>query len=144
MLALVGALGQTANLVVTKFALTDGYSALSATEVRILIALVMLCLLASFQGELGRSVRKLSNKRAFLFVTAGAIAGPFLGIWFSYIAIQHTRIGIASTIMATPPLILIPLSAIFLGEKTSLRGWVGTLVAFAGVGVLLWQTGEGV
>ena len=143
-LALVGALGQTANLVVTKFALTDGYSALSATEVRILIALVMLCLLASFQGELGRSVQKLSNKKAFSFVIAGAIAGPFLGIWFSYIAIQHTRIGIASTIMATPPLILIPLSAIFFGEKTSLRGWVGTLVAFAGVGVLLWQTGEGV
>ena len=142
-LALVGALGQTANLVVTKFALTDGYSALSATEVRILVALVMLCLLAIFQGELIHSVRKLSNKRAFIFVTAGAIAGPFLGIWFSYIAIQHTRIGIASTIMATPPLILIPLSAIFFGERTSMRGWVGTLIAFAGVGVLLWQTGEG-
>ncbi len=139
-LALIGALGQTVNLVVTKYALVDGYSALSATEVRIFVALVLLWVLAGCQGHLVRSIKQMRNPRAALFVMAGAIAGPFLGIWFSYVAIQNTRVGIAATIMATPPLLLIPLSALFFNEKTSLRGWLGTLIAFMGVAVLLWES----
>lgn len=137
LLALVGALGQTANLVVTKFALVDGYSALSATEVRILVSMLLLWGWAGARGQWASSLAKLHDRTAMLLILGGAIAGPFLGIWFSYIAIQHTRVGIASTIMATPPLLLIPLSAIFLGEKTSVRGWMGTIVALAGVALLV-------
>ena len=86
------------------------------------------------------SIHQMRNRLAALFVVAGAIAGPFLGIWFSYIAIQNTRVGIAATIMATPPLLLIPLSALCFGEKTSLRGWIGTLFALLGIVLLLWNT----
>ncbi|MCH2183041.1 MAG: DMT family transporter [Mariniblastus sp.] len=139
-LALVGAVGQTANLIVTKYALIDGYSTLSATEVRIFVALVILWMLAGCQGQLVRSFKQMRNPVAALFVLAGAIAGPFLGIWFSYVSIQNTRVGIAATIMATPPLLLIPLSALFFKEKTSWRGWVGTIVAFLGIVLLLWDS----
>ncbi len=139
-LALVGSAGQTINLVVTKYALVDGYSALAATEVRIFVALVVLWFIAGCQGKLVESIHQMRNRLAALFVVAGAIAGPFLGIWFSYIAIQNTRVGIAATIMATPPLLLIPLSALCFGEKTSLRGWIGTLFALLGIVLLLWNT----
>ncbi len=137
LLALVGALGQTANLVVTKYALVDGYSALSATEVRILVSMLLLWGWAGARGQWSSSLSKLRDRTAMLLILGGAIAGPFLGIWFSYIAIQNTRVGIASTIMALPPLLLIPLSAIFLGERTSVRGWFGTMLALLGVGLLV-------
>lgn len=44
-----------------------------------------------------------SYLKAFLFTLRGSIAGPFLGITFSLIAILNTKVGIAATIMATPP-----------------------------------------
>ena len=41
-MAFLGALGQTSNLIFSKFALLDGYSALSATQIRILIGGIVL------------------------------------------------------------------------------------------------------
>ncbi len=135
-LAIVGALGQTANLIVTKYALVDGYSELSATEVRVFVSVVILAGWATVRGNLFRTLAKLTDVRAVLCTALGAFVGPFLGIWFSYIAIQNTRIGIAATIMATPPLLLIPLSAMFLHERITIRGFMGTVLAIVGVGIL--------
>ena len=139
-LALVGVLGQTANLVVTKYALVDDYSELSATSVRILVALVWLTVWMACRGQLWSAWRSLSDIRACIYTAAGAFVGPFLGIWFSYIAIEATRIGVAATIMATPPLILIPLGRMFLNERITPRAIVGTVVAIIGVAVLFWRS----
>lgn len=135
-LALVGALGQTGNLIITKYALVDEYSELSATELRILVSLVFLLVWAAARGKLVSSFRKLQHRKAFWQTSLGALIGPFLGIWFSYIAIQHGRIGIAATIISLSPLLLIPLSAMVLHEKISRRATIGTLIAMAGVAVL--------
>jgi drug/metabolite transporter (DMT)-like permease len=135
-MAVIGALGQTANLVVTKYALIDGYSALSATLIRIFVALIALWLLAGWRGEVRSSISKLQDRRALLAIMAGALVGPFLGIWFSLIAVQNSRVGIASTIMALPPVLLIPLTAIFLKERVTLRALLGTGIAIGGVSLL--------
>ncbi len=139
-MAVLGALGQTSNLVVTKYALLDGYSALSATLIRIFVALIALWLLAGWRGEVRSSINKLQDRGALLAIMAGALVGPFLGIWFSLIAVQNSRVGIASTIMALPPVLLIPLTAIFLKEKVTARALLGTGIAIGGVS-LLFLTG---
>lgn len=133
-----GAVGQTGNLVLSKYALVDGYSALSATLVRILVGVVAMWGWAIVRGQARPLVRKLRLDRpATGAVIGGAIVGPFLGIWFSLIAVQLARLGIASTIMALPPVILIPLTAIFFRDRMSWRGAAGTVVAFGGVALLL-------
>ncbi len=68
--------------------------------------------------------------------------GPFLGIWFSLIAIQNSRLGIAATLMALPPILLIPIEYIVYKRKVSLRGILGTLVAIAGVILILLLNGS--
>jgi drug/metabolite transporter (DMT)-like permease len=135
-LAFVGALGQTANLVLTKYALVGGYSELSATLCRVLVAVVWLLAWTVMSGELISTFAKYKDGRALLYVAAGAFVGPFLGIWLSYIAIQKTRIGVAATIMATPPLLLLPLSAMFLHHRVTVRAVVGTVLAIVGVSLL--------
>lgn len=135
-LAFVGVLGQTANLVLTKYALADNYSELSATSVRLLVALVWLIVWTAGRSQLAATLRSCSDWRAVTYTAAGAFVGPFLGIWFSYIAIQATRIGVAATLMATPPLILIPLCALFLNERVTLRAILGTTFAIVGVAIL--------
>ena len=135
-LAFVGVLGQTANLVLTKYALVDDYSELSATLARVLVAVVWLVIWTVMNGSLVETVKKYKDVRALCYVAAGAFVGPFLGIWLSYIAIQKTRIGVAATIMATPPLLLLPLSAFFLKEHVSARAITGTVLAIVGVALL--------
>ncbi len=137
MFALVGALGQTGNLIITKYALVDDFSTLTATQIRIFYSIVILTLWAICRGQLGTVVRKLADLKATLFIAVGALVGPFIGIWLSYIAINNTKIAIASVIMALPPVLLIPIAWYWLGEKATRRSIIGTLLAVIAIGVLL-------
>lgn len=137
-LALIGALGQTANLIVTKFAIKDNdYSELSATEVRILVSLSALLGYFIIRGEIAEMTRNFfKDAVAFAQTSVAALIGPVLGIWLSYIAIQYTKIGVASTIMALPPLLLIPLSALYLDDRVTVRAVIGTIIALIGVTII--------
>lgn len=140
-MSLVGVLGQTGNLIITKYALVDNFSTLSATEIRILYSMLILTIWAILRGQLGAIVSHFRDRKSMLIIAAGAFVGPFVGIWLSYIAINETRVAIASVIMATPPLLLIPLSAYCFGEKMTVRSVVGTVFAFLGIAGLIWLQG---
>ena len=137
-LSLVGVIGQTGNLIITKYALVDNFSTLSATEIRILYSMLILTIWAIFRGQLGNILSHFRDGKSMLILAVGAFVGPFVGIWLSYIAINETRVAIASVIMATPPLLLIPLSAYFFGEKMTVRSVAGTICAFTGIACLIW------
>jgi drug/metabolite transporter (DMT)-like permease len=79
----------------------------------------------------------LKDRMALKWVTVGAVFGPFLGIGFSLLAIQHTTTGVAATIMSIVPVFIIPPAVIFFHEKITLREVVGALIAVAGVSLLL-------
>jgi drug/metabolite transporter (DMT)-like permease len=133
---LLGALGQAANLIAAKFALGGDFPSISATSIRLLVALVILWLLAAIRGQLGYTLAKWRNRAALKSMIAGSIVGPFLGIWLSLQAVKLAPVGIASTLMALPPVILIPLGYFLYGERVGMRGLVGTLVAFCGVALI--------
>jgi len=133
---LLGALGQVANLVTARYALVDDYPAISATVIRILIALVVLWGLAAARGQIRETFDKWRDQRVFRAIVAGSVAGPFLGIWLSLIAVQNARLGIASTLMALPPVLLIPMEYFIFRHKVSRRGITGTIIALVGVAIL--------
>ncbi len=135
--ALIGVLGQTGNLIITKYALVDEFSPLSATEWRIFYSFFILTLWSLARGKFVSTLKKLTDRKALVLIAAGAFLGPFVGIWLSYIAINHTRIAIASVIMATPPLLLIPLSAYFFKDQITARSVIGTCFAIAGISALV-------
>lgn len=134
--AFLGALGQAANLIAAKFALDGDFPSISATAIRLLVALLILWLLTAFRGQLGYTFDKWRNRDAFKSMVAGSVVGPFLGIWLSLQAVQLAPVGIAATLMALPPVILIPLGYVLYGERVGRRGVVGTLVAFLGVALI--------
>jgi drug/metabolite transporter (DMT)-like permease len=134
--AFLGALGQAANLVAAKFALGGDFPSISATSIRLLVALITLWLLAAFRGQVRDTFDKWRNRSAFKSMVAGSVVGPFLGIWLSLQAVQMAPVGIAATLMALPPVILIPLGYFLYGDRVGRRGVVGTLVAFCGVALI--------
>ena len=134
--ALLGAVGQVANLVTARYALVDDFPAISATVIRILVAIIILWGLAGLRGQIRYTFRQWRDKQGFQALIAGATFGPFLGIWFSLIAVQNARLGIASTLMALPPILLIPLEYLIYRRRVSRRGMTGTVVAMVGVALL--------
>lgn len=51
---------------------------------------------------------------------------------------QNARLGIASTLMALPPILLIPLEYLLFRQRVSARGLIGTVIAMGGVALLFW------
>jgi drug/metabolite transporter (DMT)-like permease len=69
-------------------------------------------------------------------VLGGAVSGPFVGVWLSLIAARYTDVGVAATLMATTPVLIIPLVMFTEGYRPSLRAVLGAVVAIAGVALL--------
>ncbi|MBN2541834.1 DMT family transporter [bacterium] len=136
LLGLGGALGQAIGLVFAKKGLINDLPGLSATLIRVLVATVLLWIITFASGKARETIRKLSNKKATLAIIAGAFMGPFLGIWMSMVAIKYTYIGVASTLMALTPIMLIPVSHWIFKEKITVLTIAGTLIAVAGTALI--------
>jgi len=130
------AAGQALGLFASKKGLGVGFSPISGNLIRLLSATIAIWIVAAAFGRIPDTVRKTRDRRAMVGVLGGAILGPFLGVGFSLVAIQHAYLGVASTLMALPPVFLIPLSRWFFKEKITLRAVIGTLIALGGVGML--------
>jgi drug/metabolite transporter (DMT)-like permease len=137
-LALLAATGQGAGLVFVKMAFREGeVNGFVATAVRIAASLVLLLPVAAATRRYESPVTMFARDRKAFYLTAtGSVLGPFLGITFSLIAIEHTKIGIAATIMATVPILMLPLVRFLYKEQLTWRAIVGALVTVVGVGVL--------
>ena len=136
LLGLGGASGQALGLVTAKYGIADGFSSISATLMRMLVATVVIWLLTLFRGQAGSTVRALTDRRALLFIVGGSLIGPFIGVWLSLVAVQQAPVGIASTLMALSPIILIPLDHWIFHEPVSLRSIAGTVIALGGATII--------
>lgn len=133
-----GAMGQALGLILSKKGLGSDYSALSANIIRVFVAACSLWLITLIRGKIPYTIKKLSDKRGVIALTGGAFCGPFLGVWLSLVAVQNTYVGIASTLMALPPIFLIPLSFWVFKEKISLGAIIGTIMAVIGVSLIFF------
>ena len=136
--AFIGAVGQAVGLIFAKNAFNEGeISGFLATFVRIASAVVVIYPLALFTNKYKNPIRVYMNdKGAFLFTAIGSIIGPYLGITFSMIAISHTKVGIASTLMSTVPIIMLPMVRYYYKEKLSWISITGAVIAVSGIAIL--------
>ncbi len=135
--ALGGALGQATGLVLAKNGLFGAFSPISGNIIRMITAAVVLWMMTFIQREAGKTLRTLAeDRRGVGFTIAGAIAGPVLGVSFSLLAVQRIEVGVASTLMALPPLFLLPLSYVVFKERFGRGAVAGTFLAVFGVAIL--------
>jgi drug/metabolite transporter (DMT)-like permease len=128
---------QALGLVLAKQGLGSDLPPLSGNVIRMVTASAALWLVTLLQGQAGATVRRIvQNKAALAPIAGGSFFGPFIGVWLSLFAIQRAHIGVASTLMALPPVFLIPVARIVFAERIGWQAITGTLLALAGVGVL--------
>jgi drug/metabolite transporter (DMT)-like permease len=136
---LIAAAGQAFGVVLAKFGLGNNFPPLSANVIRMTAAFLALWLVTIFQGQVISTVQQANDQKSgLLYILGGAIFGPLVGVSLSLFAIQNTNIGIASTIIALPPIFLLPVGHFIFKEHISWRAIMGTFIAVIGVGLLFW------
>ncbi|MHB1686935.1 MAG: DMT family transporter [Ignavibacteriaceae bacterium] len=138
---LMGALGQAGGLVFAKLAFNTGdINGFVATFVRIVAAFIIMFPLALAVRRFKNPFRLYARDlKALTSTIAGTIFGPYLGITFSLIAIEHTKVGIASTLMSMMPIIMLPIVRYYYKEKLNWRAIIGAVIAVAGVAILFMR-----
>lgn len=107
----------------------------ASTMIRGSIGLVgFLLLLVTFgnnwRGQLRHAV---SDRRAMRAAALSMVFGPFVGVSLSLLATQYTSTGVAQTIFALTPVLIIAPAAMMFHQKVRPREVVGALISVAGV-----------
>lgn len=105
----------------------------SANFVRCIAGIVGFTLLMYFREGLSPLRDALHDAKGMSVATATTIFGPFVGVGFSLMAVQYTSAGIASTLMALTPIIIILPSYWLFREKITWKAVVGAVVSVLGV-----------
>ncbi len=131
LLAFGGAMGQAVGLITSKKGIGT-YDPMAATQIRAFFGLLSFALLVTLLKRWHKIPIALTQTQALKSVTVGAIFGPVVGVALGLFAIQQTKTGIASTLMALVPIFIIVPSAIMFKEKIKLQQVIGAVISIAG------------
>lgn len=134
LLAFGGAVGQGVGLVLSKKGMGD-YDAFAASQIRVITGMFGFAILFVFARYYGKVWKALQHGPAMQRIALGSFFGPFLGVSFSLLAIQHTQAGIAATIMSIVPVLIIPPAILIFKEKVNWKEIIGAIITVGGVAI---------
>ncbi len=127
-----GATGQALGIVFSKYGM-QGYSPFASTQIRIITGIIGFALIITIFRRWTKVMQAFTNRKGVIAIANGSFFGPFLGVSFSLLAIQYTSTGIASTLMATVPILIIPPSIFLMKHKITTREIIGSVISVIGV-----------
>jgi len=136
--AFLGSLGQALGLVLSKYGMQD-YNVFAATQIRIIASSIGFVILISLIKRWPKVKQTVKDSISIKFILVGSIFGPFLGVYTSLLSVKYTSVGIASTIMAIIPVLIIPPAILIYKEKVTLKEVVGAFIALTGIGLFFIQ-----
>lgn len=105
----------------------------SANFYRCVAGIIGFTFLLYFRDGIGPLREAMHDKKGLYVATATTIFGPFVGVGFSLMAVQYTAAGIASTLMAMTPIIIILPAYWLFHEKITWKAILGALISVIGV-----------
>ncbi len=147
LLGIGAGLGQGVGLVLSKIGMQHYAAALPAdapaafdwampfasTMIRSLTGMVGFFVLMALMRKLPELRAAMKNGAGMKYTGLTTLFGPFIGVSLSLMAVQYARAGIASTLMAlTPVLILFPYALIY-KQKITPKEILGVIISMTGV-----------
>lgn len=105
----------------------------SANFFRCVAGIIGFTLLLYFRKGLDPLREAMHDKKGLAVATATTVFGPFVGVGFSLMAVQYTAAGIASTLMAMTPIIILLPSYWLFHQKITWRAVAGAVISVVGV-----------
>ncbi len=112
----------------------------SANFIRCIAGIIGFSLLLYFREGFKPLREALHDRKGMTVATATTIFGPFVGVGFSLMAVQYTGAGIASTLMALTPIIIILPSYWLFHEKITWKAVLGALISVVGVSLFFYNS----
>jgi drug/metabolite transporter (DMT)-like permease len=114
-------------------------SAFHATWIRILAAFVAIILVDTIRNKHVPFIKPfLAGRQKAILLLLTILFGAILGLSFSLIAISSINAAVAYTIFSMLPVSVIVVNVIY-GKKITVQSWFYSVLAVAGVLVLVWQ-----
>lgn len=140
-------LGQGVGLVLSKIGLECYEASLPAdiagsyynvmpfagTFIRAIFGFVGFLVIILIKHDLRNVGRAVQDRRGMAFASLTTLFGPFIGVSLSLMAVQYTETGIASTLMALTPVLIIAPYSIIKRQRVSAKEVFGAFVTVAGV-----------
>lgn len=120
------------GIILAKIAIVS-ISTLQATFIRLLWGVIGLSFWGGISHQFKKWVLPYNNPKTLWLIFIASFVVIFGGFWLSIVALKYTSATAATIINSTTPLFIIPLSAIFLKEKISLRKIIAAGTVVAGV-----------
>lgn len=105
----------------------------SANFLRCIAGIIGFTILLYFKEGLQPLRDAIHDRKGIMVATATTIFGPFVGVGFSLMAVQYTSAGIASTLMALTPIIIILPSYWLFRQPITWRTVLGAVISVIGV-----------
>lgn len=105
----------------------------AGTFVRAVFGLVGFAAILALRGQLYQVREALHDRKGMSFATLTTFFGPFLGVSLSLMAVQYAKAGIASTLMALTPVLIIVPYALINKQRITAKEVIGTLITVTGV-----------
>jgi drug/metabolite transporter (DMT)-like permease len=105
----------------------------SANFYRCVAGIIGFLVLLYFRDGMAPLREAMHDKKGLSAATATTIFGPFVGVGFSLMAVQYTAAGIASTLMAMTPIIILLPSYWLFHEKITWKTVLGAVISVVGV-----------
>jgi drug/metabolite transporter (DMT)-like permease len=139
-LGVLTAITNATGTVFSRAAFADtNISPLWAALLRLSAGVLILLIWTSFLGRQNRILLcpEWKSSQVIFGIFFAAFCGTYLGIWLQQTALKFTAAGVASTLLQTSPVFIIPI-AMWLSEKITWRAIAGVAMAIAGTGLLFY------
>lgn len=132
--AILAVFGEAVGIIFTKIG-SANYDSFATTQVRSIPAILAFIAYITYKKE-WKSVKKASQDRMGVFyITLGTIAAT-LGVCALVESMRYAKVGVATTIASTSPILIIPISILWFKEKITRREIIGAGISVLGVSML--------
>ncbi|MFN8134668.1 MAG: DMT family transporter [Bacteroidales bacterium] len=128
----IAAAGQGVGIVFSKYGMRN-YDPFAASHIRVITGFIGFAILFFLLGKYKELPASFRDSKSMKWLAVGSFFGPFLGVSFSLMAVQHTNAGIAQTIMSLTPVLIIPPAVLINKERVTWREIIGAVIAVLGV-----------
>lgn len=136
--AFLGALGQAGGQLLSKLGVYGDFSPITGNIIRMVGAIIVVWGITFFQRKAASTITALfTHKKQFLLILCGAISGPFLGVSASLFALQNAPVGVVSTLIASTPIFMLPISWFIFNDRFDWRTVLGTFIGLIGITILI-------
>ena len=125
----------TAGVIFAKIGIVS-VSPIQATLIRIVWAVVGLILWGSLNHQLKSWLSPFKNLNLLKRISFVVIIGVFGGFLLFLLSLKYIDASIANTLNSTAPLFILPMVAIILKEKISIKAILGATVTVGGIGLI--------